>query len=268
MRMAEFQILRDLIYARTGLDFAPKKMYYVERRLNERLEANSMKDVRSYLRLLQYDTKEFEALINALTVNETYFFREYEQLRLFAEEVLPRIVAQKRKRCDLTLRVWSAGCSTGDEAYTLAIILEEMLAGEGLDYEVVATDINTASLAVARRGIYRRSALRYTPEVYLNKYFIRESDAFQVKPEIKRLVTFKTSNLLTEIPAEPSSISAVFCRNVLIYFDEASRSRAIDNIYAALEPGGYVFLGHSESMRLFSSLFEMERIGTAVVYKR
>lgn len=270
MNMADFKTLRDLIYEKTGLLFEAKKTYYVERRVRERMEFHQLDDVKTYIRMLRHDrsSDEFQTLVNLLTVNETYFFREYDQLQLFAERVIPLIVATKKGNHDRRIRVWSAGCSTGDEAYTLAIVLNEMLEGEGLDFEVIATDINTDVLVFARLGNYNARAVQYIPEVYLEKYFIHRSDRFLVKASLKEKVTFEVGNLLKDIPGEPGSFDSVFCRNVLIYFDDQSRTRAIENIYDALVPGGYVFLGHSESMGRFSSLFRAEKVGATLVYRR
>ncbi len=270
MNIADFTVLRDAIYEKTGLLFETKKMYYVERRVRERMEFHQLDDVKSYIWMLRYDRSsgELQVLVNSLTVNETYFFREYEQLQLFAEKVLPLIVAVKKGNRDRCVRVWCAGCSTGDEAYTLAIILKEMLEGENLDFKVTATDINTDVLAFARRGVYNTRAVQYVPEVYLDKYFTRQGGRFLVKASLKEKINFEAGNLLQDIPGQPGSFDSVFCRNVLIYFDDQSRTRVIENIYNALVPGGYVFLGHSESMGRFSTLFKAEKIGAAVVYRR
>ncbi|KKM11213.1 hypothetical protein SY88_09730 [Clostridiales bacterium PH28_bin88] len=270
MNMAEFAVLRDVVYQKTGLLFENKKMYYVERRVRERMELHQLEDIKSYIRMLKYDrsTDEFQALVNSLTVNETYFFREYEQLRLFAEDVLPRIVAGKKISSEHWVRVWSAGCSTGDEAYTLAIVLNEMLEGEGLSFEVVATDINTNALAFARRGVYKSRAIQNVPELYLEKYFFKQGESFLVKECLKEAVTFQPGNLVETLHYESGGFDSVFCRNVLIYFDDQSRTRAIENLYNSLLPGGYVFLGHSESMGRFSELFRTKKIGATVVYRR
>ncbi|WP_227764294.1 CheR family methyltransferase [Zhaonella formicivorans] len=266
MNLEEFEIFQEIIYKKTGILFETKKLYYVERRIKERMKYHNIEDLKSYARMLKYDyeSRELETLVNSLTVNETYFFREYEQLKLFAEHILPLLTRRKRER---QINVLSAGCSTGDEPYTLAIILNEMLDSDW-NYEVVAVDINTDVLNYARAGIYIERAIREVPRVYLEKYFEKNGSSYAVKPMLKEKVTFLHRNLQHGLPDYEQYFDAIFCRNVLIYFDDKSRTAAIENLYRALIPSGYVFLGHSESMGLFSNLFRAEQINSTTVYRR
>jgi len=274
MRLEDFIKLRDYVYRKSGVWFDEKKLYYVEKRVEARMRATGHDDFRTYFAWMRFDTsgREFQELMNALTVNETYFFREYHQLKCFAEEVVPEILAGQNGSAPRRIRVWSAGCSTGEEAYTLAIILQEMTAGllDGpVHWEVHATDINTEVLERAREGTYGPRAVREVPEEYLNKYFHRSGDDFEVVPELRRQVRFYHLNLLDRDGMRSMrDFDAIFCRNVLIYFDDASRREAALYFYDALRPGGFIFLGHSESMSRITSIFKLRRFRDAIIYQK
>lgn len=274
MTPEQFCRLRDYVYKKSGMFFEEKKAYFVEKRVYARMESLGISDFDKYFCILRFDPsgRELQELLNALTVNETYFFREFDQLKCFAEEVLPEIVENKNGQLPRKIRVWSAGCSTGEEPYTLAIILKEMLDDlpSGLvDWEVCATDINNDVIEKARRGVYSGRSLKDVPLPYLQKYFIDRYPEYEVRPEIRSRVTFAQGNLLdmTEVK-KLGTFDAVFCRNVLIYFDDASRRQAALNIYQALRPGGFVFLGHAESMSRISPIFKIRKFAHAIVYQK
>ncbi|MGB9887527.1 MAG: CheR family methyltransferase [Moorellales bacterium] len=271
----EFGKLRDYIYRKTGLYFDDKKLYYVERRVEERMRATGMDRFGAYFNWLRFEPSqaEFQQLLNALTVNETYFFREYDQLRCFAEEALPELLAACGGGSAKRLRVWSAGCSTGEEAYTLAIILKEMTEGlptGPVHWEVHATDLNTEVLETARRGVYGRRAVRGVPEVYLQRYFTCCADGlYRVSETLRAGVRFYPLNLLDrEAMRTMRDFDAIFCRNVLIYFDDASRRQVALYFYEALRPGGFIFLGHSESMSRIAPIFRLRRFNNAIIYQK
>lgn len=274
MTLEDFAKLRDYVYRKSGIYFEEKKLYYVEKRVEARMRATGFADFRTYFAWMRFDTsgREFQELLNALTVNETYFFREYQQLKCFAEEVIPEILAVKNGHNPLRVRVWSAGCSTGEEAYTLAIILQEMthgLPGAPVQWEVHATDVNTEVLERARRGVYGQRAVREVPDAYLARYFRRLGEDFEVLPELRRQVSFYHLNLLDrEGMRAMKDFDAIFCRNVLIYFDDASRREAALYFYQALRPGGFIFLGHSESMSRITPVFRLRKFRDAIIYQR
>lgn len=266
----EFARLTDYIWRKTGIFYDESKRYYVEKRVFERMRLVGRGEFREYFHFLRSDSSEseFQALVNLLTVNETYFFREYDQLKCFAEEVLPELLfgarAEARK-----IRIWSAGCSTGEEAYTLAIILQEMLDSESCEFEVHATDINTDALQKARRGVYEERAVREMPLPYLEKYLTWRGGSYHVFPDLKKKVRFYQLNLRDRARMrEMQGFDAIFCRNVLIYFDERSRREVALLFYESLRPGGFIFLGHSESMSRISPIFRIRKFKNAIIYQK
>lgn len=273
MKLEDFIKLRDYIYRKSGIFFEEKKLYYVEKRVEARMRATGFENFSAYFAWMRFDPsgKELQELLNALTVNETYFFRESPQLRCFAEEVIPEILEAKKAHNPRVIRVWSAGCSTGEEAYTLAILLEEALAGlpEAVPWEVHATDINTEVLEKAKRGVYGARAVREVPLPYLRKYFLEIDGEYEVLPTLKRKVSFYHLNLLDrEAMRRMRDFDAIFCRNVLIYFDDASRREAALYFYEALRPGGFIFLGHSESMSRIVPIFKLRKFREAIIYQK
>lgn len=260
--------LREFIYKRTGMMFDESKNYYVQKRIQKRMDElgiNSMSRYYNYVRF-QPSGLELKQLINALTINETYFFREYNQLKCFAEEVLPIIC---RLAGGNRIKVWSAGCSTGEEAYTLAIIMKEMLEGSGQDFEVHATDINTDVLEHAKRGVYGERSVKDVPQEYMQKYFSFTKNGYQINENIAKKVKYYFVNLNETSELEKMhGFHAIFCRNVLIYFDDASRRSVAVGFYNALLPGGFIFLGHSESMSRITPIFKIKRFKNAIIYQK
>ncbi|WP_456434225.1 CheR family methyltransferase [Thermosulfuriphilus sp.] len=267
-----FLRLRDLVYRRTGIFFEEKKLYFVKKRVRAHMEALGFKDFDTYYRFLRFrdDGKAFQELINLLTTNETYFFREFDQLAVFAEECLPLLCNQKLARGERRLRLWSAGCSTGEEPYTLAIILLEMIDDlERWDAKIEATDIDTNALAQARRGIYGPRSVRNVPKEYLKRYFRQLGSQFEINEKVRALVRFSQLNLFDEDKmSQMKGFDFIFCRNVLIYFDERSRKKVVSHFYRALNPGGFIFLGHSESLSRITTAFRAQRLGGMIVYQK
>jgi len=259
-----------LIYKKTGIYYEYNKKYYVEKRIEKCAEQLAVDNLHDYYMMLKFsdDTAEFDRLINELTVNETYFFRDFPQLRNFAEDVLPIVVREKGSR--KKLKIWSAACSSGEEPYTLSIILQEMLENpEEWDIDILASDINTEVLKCARVGLYESRAVRDVPPEYLKKYFTCRQDKYRINMNARKYVTFKRINLMDE--NEMSSIVGcdfIFCRNCLIYFNDESRKKVLSSFYESLNPGGFIFLGYSESVGRFSSAFEVQRIGDTIVYSK
>lgn len=259
-----------LIYKKTGLYYEYNKKYYVEKRINQRAELLEMDSLNEYFMMLKFesDTSEFYQLIDDLTVNETYFFRDFPQLRNFAEDVLP--VVAKRKDNRKKIKIWCAACSTGEEAYTLSIILQEMLEGpEKWDIQIIASDINAKVLQSAKVGLYDSRAVKDVPSEYLTRYFTKRRDKYLINLNIRNSVSFMRINLMDE--KERSSINGcdfVFCRNCLIYFDDVSRKSVVTSFYDSLNAEGFLFLGHSESVGRISSSYKVNKIGDTIVYSR
>jgi chemotaxis protein methyltransferase CheR len=259
-----------IVYQRSGLYFDIRKKYFVERRIKHRMAVVGATDVYQYYRQLCDNSGELQELIESLTTNETYFFRDYHQLRAFAEEILPEVLQEKRDRTDYSLRIWSAGCSTGEEPYTLAIILREIIPDiERWNISLVGTDINRTALTVARRAVYEERSIRNVPKVYLERYFRDAGGAHKLVPLITKMVRFREASLTdVSVARELCNQDFIFCRNVLIYFDDMARKRVVQLLYDALRPGGYIFLGHAESVSRVTNAFRQERRGNVLVYAK
>lgn len=260
----------EFIYKNTGIWFEEAKKYFVEKRLLERMEGLGIDSFRDYYFYLKFGTSavELQELYNRLTVNETYFFRDFPQLAGFAEEVLPLIVRCKNLTGDKTFRIWSAGCSTGEEPYTLAIILLEMLPDPASwKIQITATDLNSKVLDAARKGMYGSRSVKDMPPEYLDRYFTQRMDFNLVNLTLKNLIAFNKLNLSdAKAMVEYQGFDVVFCRNVLIYFDANSRQQVMEQFYCSLRSGGYIYLGHSESVGRITELFKMRRVGNHIVY--
>jgi chemotaxis protein methyltransferase CheR len=270
MTLEEFQLLRDLIHDHCGILIRDDLKYVMERRLAPRLEALGLTHFGAYHRYLRYDVNrrpELDAAIEALTTNETYFFREPMQLDAFSKEILPEL--RRRNERFRRLRVWSAGCSSGEEAYTVAMLIWDSRLFEGWDVEVYGTDISRRVLAVARRAEYGPSALRATSRERTQRFFEPAGAKMRVRDEVRALVQFGHLNLLDAemTPLVPRS-DVVFCRNVLIYFDTPARKRVVDLFYEKLFEGGYLLLGHAESLISLSADFELVHLRNDLVYRR
>lgn len=269
----EFRLIRDFLVARVGLYFDEQMKFLLERRLYRRLELRQMKDYRSYAQFLRYDPKaaaELDEMVELLTTNETYFFREAYQLDALTGEVIPELVEQKKRRGERRLRLWSAGCSSGEEPYTLSILMLEHPLLAGWETEIIGTDINQRVLAKARTGIYTEHSLRGVPEGRMDRYIERYPDGrFRITDEVRRPVTFGAANLLDRSKlAFLMDVDVILCRNVLIYFDAARKRGVIDLFHEKLVPGGFLLLGHSESLLNLSTRFQLRHLATDMVYQR
>ncbi len=270
IRPDEFRLLRDLINDFAGLYFDDSSAYAFDRRLGERLASLKLDGFDEYYKYLRFHSRswaEIESAVEALTVKETYFFRQEYQLRAFRDELLPKLAAEHA--VDRRLRVWSAGCATGEEVYTIAMLIDESELFEGWDVRVIGSDISKKSAASARRGVYSGASFRTTPPHTRAKYFEDREDGSHVVDRIKRLCHFGQLNLLDASKATMvGKVDVVFCRNVLIYFDARSRRRVIDTMYERLLPGGYLLLGHSESLLNVSTAFELVHLEEDLVYRK
>ncbi|MCY0878895.1 MAG: protein-glutamate O-methyltransferase CheR [Firmicutes bacterium] len=266
----EFTRFREAFYRRTGIFFEDNKRYFVDKRLLERMRATASSDVRSYLNLLNDPAgeEEWQALVNAMTVNETYFFREAHQFRMMVRELLPDVTG--RLQTPRTLRIWVIPSSSGEEAYSVAIYLLEHWEGLATwDVEIIGSDIDTAVLEIAVRGIYTARSVQHVPPTLLKKYFIPVSHGYAIHPTLRESIRFTRVNLLNpEDTRAYRGFDLVFCRNLLIYFDDRARQRAADALYDALNVGGFLLLGHSESMHRISRRYQARRFQEGVVYQK
>nr|WP_314469701.1 protein-glutamate O-methyltransferase CheR [uncultured Sphingomonas sp.] len=265
----EMQRVGELLYRWTGMIFAAKKRYYIERRVGERMARNGITDVRSYLALLGGHPSEREALINAFTINETYFYREDHQLAALTNEILPEIVRTKRPG-DL-IRIWSMPCSTGEEAYSIAIwLLENWQLVDAYNIEIVGSDIDTHALDQAKAGCYGARALAKLPAAVVESYFEAEHHhRRKIIDDLRESVRFAAANIIDRATLTGlGRFDVILCRNLLIYFDDDSRLLAAVNLFDSLYQGGFLCLGHSESMARISDRFTMARLQDAIVYRR
>ena len=270
----EFLQLRDFIYQVCGIFIAENRKYLVENRLSNRIKELNLKSYSEYYNFLRFDNsrkEELNRLFEVVTTNETSFFRNPPQLKVFQDYVLKEVIDECRKTGRKRLRIWSAGCSTGEEPYTLAIILYEVLKSEirSWDIKITANDLSEAVLAAARRGIYNEYALRTTPPEIISSYFTKDGNIYKIKPELKQLVSFGQINLSDKEQlrrVEKSQI--VFCRNVIIYFDDDMKRKVISAFYDNLEPNGMLLIGHSESLHNISRAFKPEHHTGTIVYRK
>ena len=270
MSEEEFRLLRDLVHEHCGLAFGDEMSPLLERRLAPRLEALGMGTYAEYHRFLRVDPgrqAELEEAVDLLTTNETYFYREPLQLDAFAREILPacaRSLAAERR-----LRILSAGCSTGEEAYTLAVMVRDSRLFEGWDVEVVGADISRRCLAAARAGAYGEHAFRNPEAAPMRRWFSRRGGKWVIDDDIKKWVRFTRENLLDAGSlASVSEVDVLFCRNVMIYFDLPARRQVLRRLHRALRQGGWLLLGHSESLLNVTADFELVHLKSDLVYRK
>lgn len=266
----EFQRLRDLFNKHCGLQFGPEARTSMERRLRERvvvLGLSSFAQYHEYLRFHSRGRVELDEAIELITVNETYFFREDYQLRALTAEIVPMIVRAGGAKGRLS--IWSAGCSTGEEVYSIAIAAREAGATDRREVRVFGSDISRRCVVTARKGVYGASSFRATPPELKRRYFTERPDGFHVVDELRSLCQFGHLNLLdSSRAAVVGRVDVIFCRNVLIYLDEESRRRVIDIFYERLSPGGFLLLGHSESLLNVTTAFEIVHLREDLVYRK
>jgi chemotaxis protein methyltransferase CheR len=272
MRHEEFISLRDLVYEKSGIYFTDNKAYLLENRLRNRLSELNLSTFKDYYCYLQHGEKAAEELANlfdAVTTNETSFFRNPPQIELL--KALLRSEHFNGARRSETLRVWSAGCSTGEEPYTIAVaILEEKEAlSDTRPFKIVGTDISRKALNSAESAIFNSYALRHVDEAIRKKYFTRNKTSFAVNDLVKGCVKFKFMNL-NDAPSyrRLGRMDIIFCRNVLIYFGENVKRKVAIHFYNALKPGGYLFLGHSEYLYPVSEALKPIVLRDTVVYQK
>jgi chemotaxis protein methyltransferase CheR len=266
----EVERLCDFLYRRTGMSFTEGKRYYIDRRLAERMATTGSTSFQSYFAILRSDADaETEHLVNAFTVNETYFYREDHQLRCMTSDLLDEVI--RRKRTGEPIRIWSIPCSTGEEPYSIAMwLMENWKQVDQYDIEIVGSDIDTRALDAAADGVYGDRSLMRLSRDLIDRYFApAPPDRYRIDAGLRNSIKFTRANLIdVKDMAQYRDFDIVFCRNVLIYFDESSRRIAAENLYDCLRPGGYICLGHSETMSRISHLFRVCRFSDAIVYQR
>jgi chemotaxis protein methyltransferase CheR len=266
----EVRRLCEFLYRRTGMLFTDSKRYFIDRRLAERIAATGSDSFQSYFAALRSDADhEIEHLVNAFTVNETYFNREDHQLRCMTANLLDDVLL--RRKAGESIRIWSNPCSTGEEPYSIAIwLMENWAPVDRYNIEIVGSDIDTRALEAAAAGVYGDRALMRLSRHVIDRYFQPVADdKYRIDPGLQNSIQFTRANLVDAGDmARYRDFDLIFCRNVLIYFDDSSRRMAAENLYESLRPGGYICLGHSESMSRISPLFRVCQFPDAIVYQK
>ena len=267
----EFVLLKDFIYEKTGIYFAENKVYLLESRLTNRLGELGLSSFEDYYYYLKYGgsktDQELTSLFDLVTTNETSFFRNPPQLDAF------KIIVQKNylngNKPPGPLKIWSAGCSTGEEPYSLAILMIEMTLTKPVPFTIYGTDISTKVLETARKAVFNNYSVRNTDKAILSKYFVEENGMYALKDAVKKYVTLDFLNLMdSDSYRKYRQMDLIFCRNVLIYFDEKGKKKVIDNLYESLKPGGYLTIGHAESLHNISRGFKPLIFPGTIAYQK
>ncbi|MGA2297111.1 MAG: protein-glutamate O-methyltransferase CheR [FCB group bacterium] len=272
-RNDQFFELRDIIYKNSGIYFNDNKKYLLEGRVTKRLVANYLNSVDDYIKLIKSPEGKYEKnlLIDSITINETYFFRAEQQFNSIENEIIPDILKHRSCINNNSINIWSAASSTGEEPYSLGIFIKEriQLQYPGITFKIVASDINREVLETARKGIYREYSVKTLTAYYLNKYFTRIDGAYHLSDEIKKMVRFVQINLYdNDLVRNMNYFDMIFCANVLIYFDAASKEKVVSNLYDSLNGGGYLMIGCSESLHGVTKAFRLMHLKGASVYKK
>lgn len=263
-----FRNLRDYIFDLSGIYISDNKKYLIENRLATILTENKLNSFEEYLKLIRVSNNgnAHSRLIDAITTNETYFFREPEQLNILINEILPKISNQKSDHYNI--RIWSSACSSGEEPYTISMMMKEKSLNLS-KYEIYASDISGGVLSSAEKGEYSSYSIRNVPESYLKKYFTVNGNSFCLDSLIKESIIFKKINLIDSINVNMiRGVDVILCRNMLIYFNTKSKQKVISHLYDCLNPGGYLFIGSSESLHNVTRAFRPNVFNKVIVYKK
>lgn len=274
MTQAEFARFSEFIIGQCGIKMPPSKKIMLEARLQKRLRALGIPSYGEYYQYIQGESGRGELvhMLDAVTTNKTDFFREPIHFQYLAQTILPEVLSEQEgsKRRDRPFFLWSAGCSTGEEPYTLAMVLSEFAYQHpALRFSIMATDISTKVLDRARDGIYDEDRIASVPDALKQRYLLRSKDRgrnlVRIVPELRAAVQFKRLNLMEESFSFSDPQDIIFCRNVIIYFDRSTQERLISRFCRVLRPDGHLFLGHSESVHGFD--LPLRRI-TSTVYRK
>ena len=268
----EFQLIRDFIYGHCGIYFDSNSRYILEKRLSHRLIDLSLASFFDYYNYLKYNHKkdtELMDIMDVITTNETYFFRESFQLKAFSDEIIPELIRIKSAKGNRSLRIWSAGCSTGEEPYSIAMLLGDIPELKEWNIEIIGTDISQKVVQHARRAVYGKSSFRATEDLQLSLFFDQLDDCYRVKDYIREQVTISHLNLFdSNRLLMLGKMDIIFCRNVIIYFDQAAKKRLIESFYSSLYDGGFLLLGHSESLMNLTTHFKLRHFKNDMVYQK
>ncbi|MCL2557381.1 MAG: protein-glutamate O-methyltransferase CheR [Treponema sp.] len=262
---AVFERYRDFIYQESGITFTPANRSILESRLKEQLRSKGIESAEKYFALIRCDKEELKAFLDSITTNLTRFFRNQPHFDALQNHVIPELLKIKRSSGNNAIRVWSAGCSTGEEPYTIAMLLTEILP-PGWKFDILASDISLKCLMSAKEGLYTESKIDGVPPNFLAKYFDKVEGGYRIKADIQSKVKFDYHNLKHD--SGQRGLDIVFCRNVIIYFDEAAQAAVINRFWDAMAPKSFLFIGHSESLFGMNTKFEFVKTEWATLYRK
>lgn len=271
MTADQFSRLRQIIYKRSGIHFPDNKQYVLESRLTHRLSELELEDFDQYINFLTmgpFQSDEFQEMFNRVTINETSFFRNEPQLDVFEKTMLPELLAAREK--SRRLRVWSAACSSGEEPFTLAMLLDRTLGLRIKDWqiEILGTDISERMLDIANEGLYGDYAVRGTSDMMKRRYFTHDAKGWKLNDSIRRMVSFELHNLKDRMAAKRHGTwDVIFCRNVMIYFDDDMKKQVVEMFADQLAPDGALFIGHSENIRDATTRLTVAPIAQGFCYR-
>jgi chemotaxis protein methyltransferase CheR len=269
-----FRQIRDHIYSLSGIYFQDNKKYLLEGRLGKRVHLLNLNTFEQYLSRIRNGNgfnNELQHLFDAVTINETFFFRNEPQFEAFENTIVPELFRRRQASSQRKLRIWSAASSSGEEAYTIAMIYLEKIKPRypGLEIEIIGTDINATVIETACRGVYREYSIRNMPRQYLDKYFTMKNDRYILNDSVRRLVRFEKLNLYDQLRMRHmQGFDVIYCCNVLIYFDHRSKIQVVSNLYNSMNKDGYLFIGYAESLHGISTAFKLVNFPKTVAYKK
>jgi len=269
-----FEIWRKFIYSSSGIYFQDNKKYLLESRLRKRIAFLGLSSFEEYYNYINHNNSgsaETKYLYEAITINETFFFRNQPQFDALISSILPEIISAKDKMGKNKIRIWSAASSTGEEAYTIAMLISDVVRPKypKMEFEIMGTDISNAAVETAQRGVYKEYSIRNMPVYYLKKFFKPGPHGFEIEPRIKNMANFKLLNLYDDFSMRTMiNYDVIFCANVLIYFDQNSKVKVVNHLYNSLLKGGYLFIGYSETLQSISKAFKLVSFPKTVSYKR
>lgn len=262
---SDFEQFRKLIYDESGIHFTATNRSILESRLKERLREKKLEHVRQYYEVIVKNKEEMKEFLDSITTNLTRFFRNQAHFDAFEKFIIPELLKIKKATSDTRLRVWSAGCSTGEEPYTIAMMLKDLLPPPWTG-EIIASDISLKSLMVGKEGFYSDARIVGIPENHLKRHFDKVEGGYRIHEDLKKMIRFDYHNLKND--SGQRGFDVVFCRNVLIYFDEVAQKAAVERFWDAMASKSFLFIGHSESLFGMNTKFEFVKTEWACFYRK
>ncbi|MFQ3547712.1 MAG: protein-glutamate O-methyltransferase CheR [Termitinemataceae bacterium] len=262
---AEFEQFRKLIYNESGIHFSETNRSILESRIKEQLRANNLEHIQDYFVKISSNKEELKDFLDSITTNLTRFFRNQAHFDALEKYIVPELLKLKKGQVDTRIKIWSAGCSTGEEPYSIAMLMKDVLPPPW-KVEIIASDISLKCLMVAKEGFYSDAKIVGVPDAYLNRFFDKVEGGYKIHDDIKGMIRFDYHNLRNDSGLR--GLDVVFCRNVLIYFDEAAQKAVIDRFWEAMAPKSFLFIGHSESLFGMNTKFEFLKTDWSTLYRK